>query len=213
MILLHPRPDLHDIDTVSSSVQKYSKTVIFERIAHLVTEQQRLFIERLWSSFHKTAVQKHIFSHPIDYFCPNFQLYMNRPNKPRHTVPITPERSIESLIEELEQLQIQQAVVIDAILENAVGGQTATPTTIDATTAHRVASTPSTAPPDNQGATPYRVSDRVGITNSVRVNGRISNSDADYIGVVEKLTKNYIHVRTRSGRLIRRAHTNLSHEQ
>ena len=143
----------------------------------------------------------------------------NRTTKARHTVPITPEKSIESLIEELEQLQIQQAVVIDAIIERTGAGQAVSPVAVDVATAYQTASTRSTAPANDRRTASdshpdtYQVLDNVRITNSVRVNGRVSNSTDDYFGVVEKLTKNYIHVRTKSGRLIRRAPTNLSHEQ
>lgn len=144
---------------------------------------------------------------------------MNRSTKARHTVPITPERSIESLIEELEQLQIQQAVVLDAIIDRTGAGHATTPTVTDVTTAFTAAPTQPAAQASNRRSTAalhpdtYRVWDNVRINNSVRVNGRVSNSDDDYIGVVEKLTAKYIHVRTKSGRLIRRAPANLSHRQ
>ena len=141
---------------------------------------------------------------------------MSQANKARHTVSITPERSIESLIEELEQLQIQQAVVIDAILDRAGGAdQRATPSVTDTTLAFQATQSAATDRRDNTDRPPntYRIQDNVRITNSVRVNGRVSNSSDDYTGVVEKVTKSYIHVRTKSNRLIRRAPTNLSHSQ
>lgn len=148
---------------------------------------------------------------------------MSRINKARPTAPITPERSIESLIEELEQLQIQQAVVLDAIIERTGAGNLTT-TVVDVATGFETTATaapaPAAAPADNNRRSAsalhpdtYRVWDNVRINNSVRVNGRVSNSEDDYIGVVEKLTAKYIHVRTKSGRLIRRAPANLSHRQ
>ena len=144
---------------------------------------------------------------------------MNRPNKSRHTVSVPSERSIESLIEELEQLQIQQAVVLDAIIERTGANNTAPATTIvNAAAGYQTAPAPPAAQPDNRSSRPasalhpdtYRLWDKVRINNAVRVNGRISNADDDYVGIVERLTAKYIHIRTTSGRLIRRAPSNPS---
>ena len=119
---------------------------------------------------------------------------MNKSDKPRHTATITTERSIESLIEELEQLQIQQAVVLDAIIERTGAANVVAPTIANAPSAYQTAPSPSAAQPASRSTAStahpdtYRIRDSVRITNPVRVNGRVSNIDDDYIGVVEKLT-------------------------
>jgi hypothetical protein len=99
--------------------------------------------------------------------------------------------SDSQLIERLAELCLEQSQIVQLLKQR-----------------RKEVAAPDTVSSDRE-APKFSVGDRVRVTNSVRIFGR-STTPKDKVGVIERITKSRIHIRTDSSYVIQRAPINVA---